>query len=78
MNKDEIIEKLIYALIIIFFIVGICITFVNEQKYIYECTDNKGEIVYCYIVKNYKGEMTGRTEDGTVVEITSYKRVLEE
>ena len=72
--------KVILLLVVGFGVLGLliwsCID--DYEKYTYRCTDDKGDIIYCKQVTSIKGEMRGTMEDGTVVEITSYKKVLEE
>ena len=72
--------KVILLLVVGFGLLGLLIWYSIDdyEKYTYRCTDYKGDIIYCKQVISVKGEMRGTMEDGTVVEITSYKKVLEE
>ena len=76
---EDIIKVIIFLLvgsILMGLLIWFCID--DYEKYTYRCTDYKGDIIYCKQVTSIKGEMRGTMEDGTVVEITSYKKVLEE
>lgn len=75
---DKIIN-IIFALILITIIIGfISFGIIEGNKYIYECTDYKGDIVYCKDARWTKGGMYGTLEDGTMITITSYRQVLKE
>jgi hypothetical protein len=50
----------------------------DYKNYIYECTDYKGNTVYCVSYQVTKGNAWGTMEDGTRIAITSYKRVPRE
>ena len=54
----------------------ICLIPMERVEYIYECTDYKGDLIYCKDAYWTKGGMLGKTEDGTTITITSYKRIL--
>ena len=66
----------VVALACIFAIVHFTIE--ENQKYIYECTDYKGDIIYCTDAYIYKGGMFGTREDGTKTTITTYRQILKE
>ena len=72
--------KNIITISITILIIGILMIYliVDCNKYIYECTDYKGYIVYCTDAYISKGGIFGYTEDGTKIQLTSYKRVLKE
>lgn len=66
-------------LISVIFIIDATRFLVEEnQKYIYECTDYKGNLIYCKNACWTKGGIFGTTEDGRTIVITSYKRILKE
>jgi hypothetical protein len=50
----------------------------ENAKYIYVCTDYQGNEVLCTYYYLRDGHYFGGMEDGTVISITSYKRVLKE
>lgn len=80
MNVDELFvgEKAILVTIIVLVLSILCIICAcsNGEKYVYECKDLQGNIVYCTSYKIIKGNAWGITEDGTTISITSYKRIL--
>ena len=76
---EDVCGYLIVALIVAILIVsGVFYTTSENQEYIYECTDYKGDLIYCKSAYTSKGGMFGITEDGTKIVITSYKSILEE
>lgn len=74
--KDSIIGGFIAGIFILLLIVVLILFINNEQEYIYECTDYKGNVIYCTTAYTERGGMFGYTEDGTFITITSYKRIL--
>ncbi len=75
---DRIVDIIIGLVLIIGIGALIFFAVTDNSKYIYECTDYKGDIVYCTYAQWTKGGMRGTLEDGTVITITSYKQVLKE
>lgn len=69
------VEKILFILLFIVLIAGIFLIPIDEQNYIYKCTDTQGNVIYCINARETKGGMFGTMEDGTKVTITSYKRV---
>lgn len=69
------VEKILFILLFIVLIAGIFLIPIDEQNYIYKCTDTQGNVIYCTNARTTKGGMFGTMEDGTKVTITSYKRV---
>lgn len=66
----------IIFILLIVIIFGFFINFTDKRSsYIYECTDYKGDIIYCTSVLSYYGSMKGYKKDGTKVQITSYKKI---
>lgn len=75
---DEI-KKFIFIFILVVAFLGLLIYCTSENsKYIYECIDYKGSMVYCTYIRHDKSGVWGKTIDGTTSTITSYKRVLKE
>jgi hypothetical protein len=68
--------------VILAFMIGLLILVIvvdvleKNPNYIYECTDYKGDLIYCRQAYVFKGGMYGETEDGITITITSYKRIL--
>lgn len=81
MNKFA---RFIITVILITVTIGALIVFIIEDfnspptKYMYKCTDYKGDTIYCTYAYSSKGGMFGYLEDGTLITITSYKRILME
>lgn len=75
-------DVFIYCISLLFIgiliISGIFVATSENQDYIYECTDYKGDLIYCKRANWTKGGMFGTTEDGRTILITSYKRILKE
>lgn len=69
------VEKILFILLFIVLIVALIFILIDEQNYIYKCTDTQGNVIYCTNARTTKGGMFGTMEDGTEVTITSYKRV---
>lgn len=69
------VEKIMFILLLIILIVVLIFIPIDEQNYIYKCTDTQGNVIYCINARTTKGGMFGIMEDGTKVTITSYKRV---
>lgn len=77
MRDSEISVDFILGIILFIFIFGaIFFGVIDENKYIYECTDYKGDIIYCTYARETKGGMFGKTENGVEIQLTSYKRIL--
>lgn len=72
------VEKILFILLFIVLIAGIFLIPIDEQNYIYKCTDTQGNVIYCIDIYRTRGGMFGTMEDGTEVTITSYKRVKKE
>lgn len=69
------VEKILFILLFIVLIVAFIFILIDEQNYIYKCTDTQGNVIYCTNTRTTKCGMFGTMEDGTEVTITSYKRV---
>lgn len=69
------VEKILFILFFTVLIVAFIFILIDEQNYIYKCTDTQGNVIYCINARETKGGMFGTMEDGTEVTITSYKRV---
>ena len=76
--REDVIGTVLSILLIITIIGFIVIGIWNDNKYYYECTDVNGNTIYCERVDNTRGVLTGLTNDGKTIIITSYKRVLKE
>lgn len=72
------IDKILFILFFIVLIVALILIPIDEQNYIYECTDMQGNTIYCVDTYRSYGGIFGTMEDGTEVTITSYKRVNKE
>lgn len=67
----------IFILILLIVAFGVMsFSYLEYSKYIYECTDYKGNIVYCTYIEHSKSGVWGRTMDGRKIMITSHKLVL--
>lgn len=71
-------DVIMIIVICVMFTILICWASYDNSHYTFECTDYQGNIIYCVSVSEYKNELLGTLEDGTVISITSYKRVLKE
>lgn len=69
-----VLDILLIITIIGFIVIGIW----DDNTHYYECTDVNGNTIYCERVDNTRGDLTGLTNDGKTIIITSYKRVLKE
>lgn len=79
MKEEYNLGSIFLAAFTIFMFVGITIFAVkDESKYIYECTDIQGKLIYCTYAVTNKGGMFGKTEDGRKITLTSYKKINKE
>ena len=70
------IGAVVATILFISFIIFVCWDISNEfETTIYECTDYKGNLIYCTSAYTSKGGMFGTTEDGTHITLTSYKQI---
>lgn len=74
-SKTRIVSTIITILIVIAMTYGFISVIMDTEKYYYECIDMQGERVICDRVSVYKNQMLGYKSDGTVLTITSYKRI---
>ena len=74
-SKTGIVSMIITILIIIAMTYGFISAITDTGKYYYECIDMQGERVLCDRVSVCKNQMLGYKSDGTVLTITSYKRI---
>lgn len=75
-DTDDIIVKILFIVFVGLLFCTFSFVIIDENKYIYKCTDYKGDIVYCTRIDSYKTDLKGHMLDGTVIKITSYKRIL--
>jgi hypothetical protein len=67
------------VLMIIFFIFLVIIAFMVEKdcpKYIYNCMDINGNSIVCENIRQGYGGILGYMEDGTVIQLKSYRAVV--
>lgn len=74
-NKTGIVSTIITILMVMVMTYGFMSAMKDTEKYYYECIDMQGERVICDRVSVYKNQMLGYKSDGTVLTITSYKRI---
>lgn len=78
MRKGELALVMAVAIFLSILLVCVLLTPDENSKYIYECTDNAGNIIYCNTYYIDKGNAWGILEDGTRISITSYKPIAKE
>lgn len=71
----------IIAIVMIFIMIKMIISIMpelfKEERYYYECIDTFGNSVVCEKIYNSYGQLWGITQDGTAVQITKGKKVIE-
>ena len=74
-DEMHLVSTIITILMIIVMIYGFISAIMETEKYYYECIDMQGERVICDRVSVCRNQMLGYKSDGTVLTITSYKRI---
>lgn len=71
----EIVKKILVFTIVIFLFAVFIRGLFLDSPLVFECKDLQGNTIYCKTITKEYGGLYGTLEDGTIVQLQSYKRI---